>query len=209
MNKYCTFYVVRHGQTEWNVQGRYQGQKDSPLTEMGLEQASVLAKKLSHIRFDAAFSSDLLRAQRTAEVIALEHKLAVSTTKALRERSFGSIEGKTEKEIREELREVMEKYDMLSDEEKFTYRFVDDMETDDEIATRMVTYVREMAVGYAGKTVLLVCHGGIMRSFLIKIGHATYESLPRGKVANTAYFKMESDGVDFFVKETSGIDIIA
>lgn len=204
-NSYCTFYVVRHGQTEWNSQGRYQGQKDSPLTEKGIQQAKDVAGKLKHIKFDVIFSSDLLRAKRTAEFIALEHQLAVTTTEALRERNFGSVEGKTEAEIREELQEVMEEYDKLTPEEKYSYKFVENMESDDEIANRLVTYIREIAVGYEGKTVLLVCHGGLMRAFLIKIGFGTHAELPPKSIANTAYFKMLSDGVDFSIKETEGI----
>lgn len=208
MNNYCTLYVVRHGRTEWNAQGRYQGQKDSPLTEQGIKQAKEVAQKLRHIKFDAIFSSDLLRAQRTAEIIALEHRLAVTTAEALRERNFGSVEGKTEREIREELKEVMEIFDTLPPEERYAFKFVEDMESDDEIATRLVTYIREMAVGYAGKTVLLVCHGGLMRAFLLKIGFATFDELPPKSIRNTAYFKLLSDGVDFFVKETDGINIL-
>lgn len=204
-NNYCTFYVIRHGQTEWNVAGRYQGQKDSPLTPEGLLQAKEVAQKLKTIKFDAIFSSDLLRAQRTAEIIAIEHRLAVTTTEALRERNFGTIEGKTELEIRDELQEIMEQYDMLSPEEKYSFKFVEDMESDDEIAIRLTTYIREMAVGYRGKTIALVCHGGLMRAFLIKIGFATYEELPGKSITNTSYFKLLSDGVDFMVKETNGI----
>lgn len=205
MTKYTTFYVVRHGETVWNKEGRLQGQQDSPLTENGLGQARTVAQKLKGINFDAMFSSDLLRAKRTAEIIALEHELAVDTTEALRERKFGKVEGKTHAELRNDLKEIMEKFDAMPQEEKFTYRFVEDMESDDEVATRFTTYLREMAVAYAGKTVLLVCHGGLMRAFLIKIGYGTHTELPPGTIDNTAYFKLESDGVDFVIKETDGI----
>jgi broad specificity phosphatase PhoE len=204
-NTYTTFYIVRHGETEWNRDGRLQGQKDSPLTEKGLAQAKVVAQKLRHIKFDALFSSDLLRAKRTADIIALEHELAVDTTEALRERKFGTVEGKKPEELRRELKEIMEVFDSLPPEERFRYRFVEDMESDDEVATRFITYLREMAVAYIGKTVLLVCHGGLMRAFLIKVGYGTHEELPPGTIDNTAYFRLDSDGVEFFVKETDGI----
>jgi broad specificity phosphatase PhoE len=204
-NRYATFYVVRHGETVWNSEGRLQGQMDSPLTEKGLEQARNVAKKLKHISFDAAFSSDLLRAKRTAEIIALEHAIAVDTVEALRERKFGQVEGKKLDELRVDLKEIMEAFDAMPPEERFVYRFVEDMESDDEVATRFITYLREIAVAYVGKTVLLVCHGGLMRAFLIKIGFAAHAELPPGTIDNAAYFKLESDGVDFFVKETSGV----
>ena len=207
MNKrnIATFYIVRHGETIWNKEGRLQGQKDSPLTEKGLWQARNVAKKLKNISFDAIFSSDLLRAKRTAEIIALEHELAVDMVKALRERRFGQVEGKTYEELRRDLKDIMEKFDALPPQDKFTYRFVEDMESDDEVAIRFIAYLREMAVAYAGKTVLLVCHGGLMRAFLIKVGYGSHEELPPGSVENTAYFKLESDGVDFVIKESDGI----
>lgn len=205
MTKYTTFYIVRHGETIWNKEGRLQGQLDSPLTENGLAQAKTVAWKLKDVNFDAMFSSDLLRAKRTAEIIALEHELAVDTTEALRERKFGQVEGKTHAELRKDLKEIMEKFDAMPPSEKFTYRFVDDMESDDEVATRFIIYLREMAVAYAGKTILLVCHGGLMRAFLIKIGFGSHEELPPGTIDNTAFFALESDGIDFIVKETDGI----
>lgn len=79
------------------------------------------------------------------------------------------------------------------------------MESDEEAMSRFITFVREVAVGYAGKTVLLVTHGGVMRAFLIKIGFGTYDTIRPGAVQNSAYVKMLSDGVDFFISETQGI----
>jgi broad specificity phosphatase PhoE len=73
----CTFYITRHGETVWNIQQRMQGQQDSPLTENGILQAKAAAEKLKKIHFDHAFSSDLLRARRTAEIIAADHDLAI------------------------------------------------------------------------------------------------------------------------------------
>lgn len=86
--KYCTFYIVRHGETLWNVKGLLQGIKDSALTPTGEKQARELAAELESVNFDVIFSSDLLRARRTAEIIALERKLAVKTSQLLRERQF-------------------------------------------------------------------------------------------------------------------------
>jgi broad specificity phosphatase PhoE len=204
-NSNCTLYIVRHGQTEWNKEGRMQGHMDSPLTAEGLEQAKLLGKRLKNVEFDAAFSSDLLRARRTAEIVALEHNLVVTTTEALREKRLGTLEGKKEAMLREELKELMEKFDLLTPEEKYKHKFFEDMESDDEIATRFITYLREIAVAYRGKTILIVCHGRLMWAFLLKIGFATFEELAPKNIKNTAYFKLLADGVDFVVKETEGI----
>ena len=90
----CTIYIIRHGETEWNVKKIMQGQKNSLLTTKGIQQAKQAAKQLKQIKFAAIFSSDLLRAKRTAQIIALEHKLIVKTRKILRERYYGKFEGK-------------------------------------------------------------------------------------------------------------------
>src|SRR5258706_14102789 len=100
-NNLTTFYIVRHGETDWNAERRLQGHSDIPLNENGELQAKNLADELQDITFDLAFSSDLLRAKRTAEIIALEHKLEVQTTKLIREKNYGSLEGKPSQIFRE------------------------------------------------------------------------------------------------------------
>lgn len=92
-SSYATFYIVRHGETEWNAQGLMQGHLDSPLTSTGEEQARELAQTLLAIHFDHVFSSDLLRARRTAELLVIDRKFALNTTQLLRERTFGKYEG--------------------------------------------------------------------------------------------------------------------
>lgn len=200
-SSYCRFYIVRHGQTEWNVQRRVQGHLDSPLTLKGQEQAKIVAQELKSIPFDAIYSSDLLRAKHTAETISLEHKLAVQTHKLLRERNFGKLEGVPI----QELRQFDAIYEQLDDLGKQKYKIADDVESDEEIATRFITFLREVAVLYPGKTVLVITHSGIMKAFLIKIGFGTYQTLPHGSIANAAYIQLLSDGIDFFVEETKGI----
>lgn len=203
--KNCTFYIVRHGETEWNVKGFYQGSSDTPLNKLGEEQAKSLARKLEHIRFDAIFSSDLLRANKTAEALALERQMEVKTTEILRERSWGSLEGRSAEYARKELKDAFAKFETLSEQEKTAFKFVEDMESFDEVIPRFITFIRELAVAYAGKTVLVVCHGGIMRGFLIHLGFGTHKEFSGRSIENTGYFVLESDGVDFFVKETVGI----
>lgn len=199
----CTVYVVRHGQTEWNVERRIQGQGDSPLTQMGLSQAKDLGKLLQGVHFDAVFSSDLLRAKRTAEMIVLEKELAVVTTELLRERAFGRFEGR----YIAELKEFDEIFEKLSDEEKFSYKSEPEIESDEEISSRMIRFIREIAVRFTGKTLLMVTHAGMMQALLIHLGYATYQTLPHGSIKNTSYIKLATDGVDFFVQETKGITL--
>lgn len=200
MNKLTTFYLVRHGKTLWNEKKLLQGQLDSPLTTEGITQAKNLAKKLKGVKFDLVFSSDLLRAKRTAEIVVLERDLEIKTSELLRERNFGHLQGKSEKEWDS----VFKK---LSDEQKFSYKHSPQIESDEELVNRLLRFIREVAIRYPGKNVLVVTHGGVIRVSLYKFGIGDYKSLPPGSVKNTGFVKLLSDGVDFFVKEISGISI--
>lgn len=203
-NHYCTFYIVRHGETKANQEGVLQGQSDSPLTEEGIFQAKKAAKKLKKVHFDEAFSSDLLRAKRTAEVISQEHKLIVKTAKLIRERAFGKFEGKKYEEFGDELREAFLKFESLVGRQKFRFKLSPEVESDEEIVVRFITFLREISLAYAGKTILVVSHGGMMRALLIHLGFGTYETLPPGAIQNLGYIKLESDGVDFFYQRDRG-----
>src|SRR5512142_1067190 len=95
-----SLWLVRHGQTDWNLEGRYQGQSDVPLNATGLSQAAVFAASLDGQRFDALYSSDLARAYQTAEVIANKVGLPVQTDPRLREINQGEWQGRTLTEIK-------------------------------------------------------------------------------------------------------------
>ena len=213
-NNMTTIYIVRHGESEYNalqhedhyVPGQW-GIKGAPLTEKGKEQAKKRAEDLKHIHFDAIFSSDVTRAKETAEILKLERKLTISTTKAIYERLSYMLPGKSFSETAKEIRELLKTID---EKAKLAYKphGQDQMrnESSNETAARLLTFLREIAVGYKGKTVLVVNHANNMRALLQHLGYATIEELyPRGAIENLAYIILESDGVDFFVKETQGI----
>jgi broad specificity phosphatase PhoE len=206
-NTYCTIYIVRHGETLNNVNAVVQGQTDSKLTEAGIDQAKIFGQEFKNIHLDAVFSSDLGRAMNTAELIKLNRELAINTTKLLRERNFGPFEGLPAKEYVEVNRELLEKLKTLGEKDKAAFKLHPDHESNDEIAVRMLTFLREAAAAYAGKTILLVSHGSIMRAFLVHLGVASYDQLPSGNIDNLGHIKLLSDGVDFFVSELKGIHI--
>jgi broad specificity phosphatase PhoE len=87
--------LIRHGETVWNQEGRFQGFSDISLNARGEEQAGALARALRDVPLAAVFSSDLVRARRTAEVVAAEHGLTVHTDARLRELNQGRLEGKS------------------------------------------------------------------------------------------------------------------
>jgi len=202
MNKPTTFYVVRHGETDWNVKRQIQGHTDIPLNANGEMQAKEMGKLFGDTHFDLAISSDLLRAKRTAEIIALEKKLAVATTERLRERSFGTLEGKPSS-IFQTYHDLLKE---LTYEERFKHRFEEGVESDEQVVDRLVPFLKETAVAAPGKTVLVVAHGGILRVLLTHLGFFSYPEADESHVNNAAYIKLTSDGTDFSIIETKGIE---
>lgn len=199
MKNYCTVYLVRHGQTDWNVKKLIQGQKDIPLNDRGRNQAEKLSEKLDQIKFDAIYSSDLKRATETAKIIAGQRQLTVIESKALRERYFGKYEGisfEKNKEILEfidDLKTNQKKNSEIEDEQTFIKRFVDD--------------IREICIENLNKTILIVSHAGPIRLFLIYLKFGTYESLSEGDIGNLSYIRLTGDGISFEIEETNGIKI--
>jgi broad specificity phosphatase PhoE len=212
MNKktqYCRFYLTRHGETVWNAQKRMQGHQDSPLTDNGISQAKKVAEMLKDIKFSHVFSSDLMRARRTAELIIADHNLVVKTNQLLREARLGPYEGKKLSLFLEELRDSIDQREALVDDEKMSFQIHPEIESYGDSATRMITFLREVSLAYQSHNILVVSHAGIIRSTLIKMGFASDSQLPHGAIKNTGYAVIESDGIDFFIKETVGIDKVS
>ena len=200
-NTLTTFYLIRHGETEWNTKELLQGHSDSPLTEEGKIKILELAGKLAEIHFDHAFSSDLLRAKQTAEMLILNRQLAINTTRLLRERAYGQHEGRHRDEFRAKNKALIEQFEKLSRQEQMKFKYAEDVESDDEVVQRLLVFLREAAVAYEGNTILMGSHGGVLRCFLRHLGNP----LADGKIGNVAYIKFTADGVEFNVQETNGI----
>ncbi len=203
---YCTIYLVRHGEAEGNAKGILMGHLDLPLTERGRSQAEEVSGKLKNIHFDAAYSSDLIRAKQTAEIIMKERNLIVQTSKLIRERTYGIHEGKPREKYLKDTKAFWEQLRELSEEAQLKVEYPDGMESNASVISRLITCLREIAVANPGKTILVVAHGGILANFLIHIGFAKREELAAlGALDNGAFVKIESDGSDFIVKETNGV----
>ncbi len=198
-NSYCTLYIVRHGETDANLNHIIQGQTDSSLNETGKQQAKNISEKLKYIKFDNIFSSDLSRAVETSEIIAINRQIVILTTKKLREGNWGRLEGKST-ELAHQIEKLKAK---LNEKERHTYKPHPEIESDEEIISRFITFLREIAVGYKGKTILIVSHGGLIRVLLNHLG----KNAAHGTASNASYLKLESDGVDFFINEMEGIKL--
>ncbi|NIQ04814.1 MAG: histidine phosphatase family protein [Candidatus Korarchaeota archaeon] len=92
-------YITRHGQTEWNAERRLQGWQGSPLTDLGVQQAKWLKKRLQHVNFEAVYYSPLNRTQKTAEILMQGREIPLIKEPGLKEINMGTLEGKTFEEV--------------------------------------------------------------------------------------------------------------
>jgi len=148
--------LVRHGETEWNRKGLLQGSGDSPLTENGVRGASACGERLRQRRFDAAYTSPLPRAYRTAELILAksDHQTALREDSRLRERSFGRWEGLSWSDIKS-------KFPVERDlaEADGRYRIKGGGESRQETLERAVDFLQSLTMTHgAGDNVLVVTH---------------------------------------------------
>jgi broad specificity phosphatase PhoE len=151
-----TLLLVRHGETEWNRAGRWQGHSDTPLNDAGREQARNLAAELSDV--DVVYSSDLARARETAEILAEPLGLEVQLDPRLRERGFGAWEGKTSAEIEADFGEEHARW--LAG----TAPGAEDAEPFSDFAARVHAFLDETLERHPDETVLIVAHGGSVRA---------------------------------------------
>jgi len=148
-----TILLVRHGETDWNLERRVQGHSDRPLNETGRAQARALAQQLAGEPVDAVYASDLLRALDTARPLAEALGLPVQTLPGLREKHFGTWEGLTDVEIRERFPQ--------SDGGPWG-----DAETTEDVAARVIAALHDVAGRHRGGHVVIVTHGGPVRAVL-------------------------------------------
>jgi len=163
----------RHGQTTYNAERRFQGQRDVPLNDLGLQQAAVAAAYLAALRPDAIYSSDLIRASVTAEVLARLTGLSVQLDKDLRERSGGSWEGLVEAEIIERFPEA------------YAARAPEDGELVPAVADRASAALQRIADSLAdGSLAVVVGHGASLGLAMSRLLGIPEELRPLGPLGN-------------------------
>jgi broad specificity phosphatase PhoE len=149
--------VIRHGHTEWNAQGRYMGHLDAPLTARGLQQAERLAQRLARLELHAIYSSDLGRAQRTAQIIADTCGLTVCVDPMLRERHMGVFQGLTREEMSHRFPDELRAYD-----EDVNGYVIPTGESGVQRGERSLRALRQIAERHQNQNVLVATHGGVL-----------------------------------------------
>jgi uncharacterized phosphatase len=188
--------LVRHGETDWNAQGKYQGRADIPLNAEGRRQAALLAEAMQGESWDTIISSPLRRAMETARPIAAAVGLTeIAEDPDLMERAYGEAEGLT----------LVEREAIWPEGE---WPGLEDWE---DVATRGMRAIHRVAAAHPGKRNLVVCHGGLINSILAFISDG---NLGTGKttIINTSRTMLDFDGTTWeivSVNDTEHLELLA
>ena len=149
--------LIRHGETDWNRELRFQGHVDVALNAVGLEQAQRLAGRLAGERAHGVYSSDRRRAQQTAQPLSRQLGLPVLPEMALREQSFGCVDGMRVDDIKAQHPEAWAGW--LRFHEDFC---MPDGETTRQFHARVMTMLGRIAADHPGQALVVVTHGGVL-----------------------------------------------
>ncbi len=149
--------IIRHGETEWNLEGRIQGHLDSPLTETGRAQAEAIAERVQTVEVNALYSSDLGRAYTTAQFVSHKTGQVILTDKRLRELYLGKFEGLTEEEVE---KRFPEEYVYLKKADPgYIYP---GGESKEQFSLRVISCLEELMVKHEGEQIVVITHGGAL-----------------------------------------------
>ncbi|MGE5639294.1 MAG: histidine phosphatase family protein [Clostridia bacterium] len=180
--------LVRHGETQWNAEGRVQGQLDVPLSPIGLAQARAVAVVLGKERFDAIYCSDLLRVRQTAEPTASLLNQDVIFTERLRERHYGVFQGLTYADAKLKL---PEDYARFKDKDPdYAFQTGESLSQFNERALAFFAFLVEK---HQGQSLLVFTHGGILE-MMYRYVTGRGISTPRDfEIPNAALNRLEHD----------------
>jgi broad specificity phosphatase PhoE len=152
-----TVYLARHAESDWNVENRFQGSTDRPLTERGRAQARALAAELAEIPLEGVYASPLRRALETAEIVAAAKGLEAVAVAELREIDVGGWAGLSRSEVESRFPEAFRRW--VGGGEGW-----EDGETYASMSARVLTAVRRLAEEHPDGSILVVSHGGPIRA---------------------------------------------
>ena len=176
------WFLVRHGQTAYNLEGRAQGQSESPLNDAGVKQAQAIAERLRDEEFAVCLTSDLRRVLDTAKPIVAGRDIRAIKSKRLREKDFGDIEGKTFAEVERESPELFRR--LFADDPDFA---PPGGESDRQLIERVAAEVDALTESGDipdGANILVVAHGGTIRALITHLMGLPPETLWRFLISN-------------------------
>jgi phosphoserine phosphatase len=179
-------YLLRHGESEWNLSGQVQGTKDSELTEKGIEQAKLAANRLKLENIDKIYSSPLKRAKHTAEVVAESIGIESIVDIGLKEMCFGHWEGVLLKEIQKDNADEFMMW------KKSPHKFkVKDSESLKEVQERMLNVIKKIKETEDAENVLLVSHGTAIKAMVLGLLGIDLSKYGNFSVSNTGITLIE------------------
>jgi probable phosphoglycerate mutase len=171
-------YFVRHGQTEWNVERRMQGQNDSALTEKGIADSQALGERLSDICFDGIWCSPAGRTKHTLRLILGEKRIPVRYDDRLLEIDLDEWEGKTKSELEQDPENETLVHAFWEAPDKFTPEWGESFE---EVQERIVDFFNELVARHSCKKVLVVTHTTVIKTFLCYLTQTPISNLWKTK----------------------------
>ena len=197
MNKELKLYIVRHGQTEWNVLEKFQGQLNSPLTERGIEKVGKIGKELENVKFEAVYTSELGRTIGTAEIILeknnfekkknIEKRLKLKKLPELNEIYFGEWQGMDFKEIF--LKYPKEAHSYFYDVKNYTAKNIKGEELKDGLE-RFLKGIEKIRTKYKSGNILIITHGTVLELFLNHIQNKKFYDLDERKLIGNGQYKI-------------------
>lgn len=185
-----TLYIIRHCQSTGNIQHRFQGRYDAPVSPDGEKQLDLLSLRFRNVQLDAVYTSPLSRALRTAEAVNRFHGLPIQKRDGLLELDVGEMENLELSEIGIKFPEVAKNWDQSPDLCEFPGG-----ETMKEAYVRANRAIDEIASENPGKTVAVVTHGGVIRNLDARIRTGRIEGMRDGTVfGNTGVSILTVDG---------------
>jgi len=186
------FWLIRHGETEWNAGKRLQGWLDIPLSDVGRAQARQLAQRLKAAdvpQFAAIYSSDLSRALETAQISAAHLGLPVTARETLRERNYGIFQGRDWAMLSDELSQQNISFSKPDQE-------IEGGETFAAFAQRISHAFESLAADHPGQNILVFAHGGVVDIAWRKAGGHDLHVKREGTILNTSInlFDISADG---------------
>ena len=207
-----TLVLIRHGQSQWNLENRFTGWVDIPLTEVGRDEARRGAALIRQLRFDRAFTSSLRRAQETLDIILDvigQRDLPVERDPALNERHYGALQGLNKSEMARKYGERQvhlwrRSYDVAPPKDKTEWNPDGISESLKDTAARTLPYFHEkiLPLVKAGQTILVVAHGNSLRAIVMALDQMTKEQVLELNIATGPPIIYEIDPAGAVLKKT-------
>lgn len=186
----ANLHLVRHGETHWNAQKRYQGSQDILLNDQGRLQAQETAKTLAKHRLAGVYSSPLARARETAAIIIAGTDHVISCFDELKEGAFGCLEGKTYQEVHQEFASQIAQKRLLSPFEQLSFKIIPEQESWMDVIQRALPLLTQIALKHLNQDVLVVTHGGVIQALIVYLTHCDpAPSIENGQVVTFCYEK--------------------